>query len=175
MNAEMIGIIIGIFLGLAFCVVIFKTANKDKKVKTEYDERQEAIRGKSYKYGFYTAMIYLAILTVLFIADIPSPFVISIEVFFGICLSSLVVEIHSIWNNAYWGLNNNKGRYYIVLAIITIINLGVGIKAIIEGTLLIGHQVQMINLLCGIMLLIVILTMIIKSKVCTKQDFDEEE
>ena len=50
------GLAFGVMVGLIICVILFKIANSDKKVMTQYDERQEAVRGKAYRYAFYTAM-----------------------------------------------------------------------------------------------------------------------
>ena len=51
------GIAMGIALGLVICFIIFKYANNNHKVRTEYDERQRVIRNKGYKIAFYTALI----------------------------------------------------------------------------------------------------------------------
>ena len=40
MNAKGIGFITGLIVGLILVVILFKYANTDKKIKTEYDERQ---------------------------------------------------------------------------------------------------------------------------------------
>lgn len=175
MNAEVIGVICGIVVGLIICAIFFIATNSNHKMRTDYDERQDAVRGRSYKYGFYTAEIYFAFLTVLYMAEISMPFTLSVQAFFGIFLSVLVVAIHSIWNNAYWGLNNNKKKYFILGAVCTVINLGVGIMHIVDGTILLGTQGPVINLLCGIMLVIVGINVAIKDKFKSEADSDDDE
>lgn len=173
MNAELIGIICGIIVGLLICVVIFRICNQDKKIKSEYDERQLSIRGRSYKYGFYTLLIYMAILVLYFMSDIKIPFVNGVLIFFGMALGIVVVAIHSIWENAYWGINNNRKKYYIIFGLCTLINLSAGIVAIANGTILEGFQGPMLNLICAIMLIILSITLFLKSKL-TKDDTEEE-
>ena len=56
---------IGICIGLIFCVIIFRFANRNKKLKSEYDERQLQIRGRSYMFAFYAVVIYEALMTCL--------------------------------------------------------------------------------------------------------------
>jgi len=175
MNAETTGIIFGVFLGLLLCILIFRICNSNKKIKSEYDERQEAIRGKSYKYGFYTTIIYLGVLTIFYMTDFAIPFTISAVVFFGLILGISVMAIHSIINEAYWGINNNKKKYAIVFIVCAIINLASGISGIIDGTILQGFQGRMISLECGLMLLVVGIAVIIKDKISPKSSDEEEE
>jgi len=172
MNAEFIGIICGATIGLIISVIVLTVCNRNKKVKTEYDERQKAIRGKSYMYGFYTAVIYMAALVLFYMTEIAIPFTIPVVMFFGIFLSISVLAVHSILNGAYWGLNNNKGRYIIVFCACALINLAVGISAMINGSILEGVQGPLINFLCGILCLEIGIAVLIKDHIGSK---DEEE
>ena len=52
MNGKGAGFAVGITVGVILVMVLLKMSNTDKKIKTEYDERQERIRGKAYKYAF---------------------------------------------------------------------------------------------------------------------------
>ena len=65
MNARSAGLAIGLFVGLIICVVIFKYWNKDGKIKTQYDEMQELVRGRAYKYAFWTLVAFEAIMCIL--------------------------------------------------------------------------------------------------------------
>ena len=49
MNAKVsVGMAIGLMVGLVISVILLKVANKDHKVKSQYDERQEMIKGKGW-------------------------------------------------------------------------------------------------------------------------------
>ena len=56
-----VGLSLGIIVGLIICIFVFKFANKDKKILTKYDERQQVARGKAYMYGFWAMMIATAV------------------------------------------------------------------------------------------------------------------
>lgn len=172
MNAEMMGVLFGVFFGLIMCVVIFIACNSNRKIKSEYDERQKAIRGEGYKLGFYTVVIYLAFLTVFFVSDIEIPFVLSVLTFFGIAIGVMASALYSIFHGAYWGLNNNKKSYGILFIIIAIINLAAGIMGIVDGSILLNHQTPMINLICGIMISVIGIAAFVKGG---KKEEDEED
>ena len=117
-----VGIAFGIMVGLVISVILFKFANKDNRIKTQYDERQEAIKGKGYKYSFYTMLTLEVILMLVKISGFIFPveeYLIHMTVILTGCL---VLCIHSIWNGVYWGLNNNHKRYYIIFAVAVILN-----------------------------------------------------
>ena len=52
-----LGFILGVTLitGIIVAMLMFFTS-RDKKLKRKYDERQELIRGKAFKYAFYTVI-----------------------------------------------------------------------------------------------------------------------
>ena len=68
-----VGLALGIMCGLMISVVLLKIANKDHKVKTQYDERQEMVKGKGYKYGFYTMMALEVVFMLLEMSGISLP------------------------------------------------------------------------------------------------------
>lgn len=172
MSARGIGAICGVIIGLILCVVIFKICNKDKKIKSEYDERQETIRGRGYKYSFYTALGWMAFMAVWPLTDIQLLVDDTVLSFSGIMISVSVIAVYSIWNDAYWGINNNKGRYLVVFALATVINLLVGIMSIIHGGMIVDGVVQApaVNLLCGVLFLIIACTIVLKKSVKDKEE-----
>ena len=114
---------IGIMVGLIFCVVIFKFANKDHKIKTEYDERQKALKGRGYMFGFYAMAIWEAVISVLTgVAEISLPLPAYVLHVAGIFVGITVVCIHAVWTGAYWGLNNDKSKYTIIFIALFVIN-----------------------------------------------------
>ena len=58
------GLPVGIMVGLVLVVILLKYINRDKKLKTEYDERQKIARGRSYMFGFYALVISNVIMLV---------------------------------------------------------------------------------------------------------------
>lgn len=113
--------IVGIVAGLVVAVLIFKVANKDGRVKTQYDERQEKIRGRGYMYAFYTMAMYEAVMIVFSSAgDIP---VADYIIYMGGIFVGLIVQVtYCIWNDGYWGINNDRRRYLIVFLVCGLVN-----------------------------------------------------
>ncbi len=53
MNAKVsAGMAMGLMVGLVIAVILLKVANKDHKLKTQYDERQELVKGKAINIAF---------------------------------------------------------------------------------------------------------------------------
>ena len=52
------GVAVGMMVGVIIIVALFKFANTNRAVKTEYDERQLVLRYKGYRVGFYTMLVY---------------------------------------------------------------------------------------------------------------------
>ncbi|MCR5358058.1 MAG: hypothetical protein K6E63_11725 [Lachnospiraceae bacterium] len=123
MNGRGIGFIAGLMVGLVIVVILYKVANTDRKIKSEYDERQEKIRGKAYKIAFYTMLLYQALLIGLSIGEVSLPFEPYIAEFIGIFLSCTVLGGYCIWHDVYWGLNNDHKRYYIIFGVCLFLNL----------------------------------------------------
>ena len=95
MNGSSIGFAMGVIVGLILVVLLFKYANRDGKVKTEYDERQKAVRGKAYRYAFYAVMIYEALVCWLSMG-IELPAEQSVIHFFGIFVGITVQACYCI-------------------------------------------------------------------------------
>jgi len=122
MNASSFGFVIGLIVGLILVVCLFKYANKDGKIRTEYDERQKAVRGKAYKYAFYTDIFVQALLMLIFMSDYNLPVENYALVFTGVIIGCIVLAAYCIWNDVYWGLNNNHKRYHAIFVIALILN-----------------------------------------------------
>ncbi len=117
------GVTFGIITGLVICVILFRFANKDKKIKTQYDERQELIRGRGYKYSFYTMLFLEVVLMMVKMAGISFPVEEYLIHMVVILVGTLVICVHSIWNGVYWGLNNDHRRYYIIFIVAVLLNI----------------------------------------------------
>lgn len=163
------GLSIGIAVGLILCLFIFKFANKDNKLKTEYDERQKALKGRGYMFGFYTMAVFEAVIVALascgFEFGIPE-YALSV---FGIFLGITVVCVHGIWTGAYWGINNDIGRYTAVFVVLFIINV---LPVVMVVTKLgFNEDFPYVNLFCTLMLAAIAVTSWIRNIV----DKAEEE
>ncbi len=132
---KLIGVIIGFAIGLAIVVVIALICNKNRKMKTEYDERQLILRGRGFKMGFYAMVIWAAFNIALAVTGFEIPMEPEILAFSYIVVGVLTDVLFCIFHDAYWGMNNNKARYLILFALIGGLNLAVAIRAHLHGEL----------------------------------------
>lgn len=176
MNAKGMGFIAGLIVGLVLVVIIFRIANTDKKIKSEYDERQLRIRGKAYKYAFYTMLLYHLLMMGLYLGDITIPVDPYVTEFIGIFLGCTVLGAYCVWNDVYWGLNNDHKRYYIAFGVCLLINLIPIAVPLLRGEFVkIGFGgAPTINLLVIIMMAILLIELGIKHLIDKKKG-DEED
>ena len=157
MNARSAGLAIGLFVGLIICVVFFKYWNKGGKLKTQYDEKQEIVRGRAYKYAFWTLVVYEAVMCILSGFSFNLHADMFIMHFSGIIIAALVHASYSVWNDAYMGLNTNSKRFTVCMILIGLVNLLSGIAAIASGSLVIDGVLQapFTNLLCAFIFIVI--------------------
>ncbi len=176
MNKAFIGFPIGLMVGLIICVILFKIANTNKKIKTDYDERQEAIRNRGYKYSFYTMIAAEAVCLCIRAIDFALPFAGYLLDLAAILIGCLVLAIYTIWNDAYWGLNNSRKRYTAIFAVVVILNFFPVIMSLKTGFLATTgiNSIPWMNIMVLIWLGIIGLAAVIKN-IVKKNDTEEEE
>jgi len=175
MSAMSVNYLIGIIVGLVVAVFIIKACNKNNKFKSDYDERQQIKRGKSYCYGMYTAWILLGILMMLDLVEVKIPAEPSVIYFTVVMVSLLVQTVYAILNDAYFGMNNRIKTYCMVFLILTVINGGVGILYAVNGKLIENGLLcfRVLNLEIAVAFVIMAIVLFVKSKM--KSEEVEEE
>ncbi len=164
--------IIGIAIGLIIAVLLIRFFNTDKAVRTKYDERQQIIRGRAYRVGFYTTLIANGVILVA--ATGPSGVgPLGYCVFFIPIMAGLVAQIsYSIFKDAYIGLNTNIHRFAIIMVIIGAFNMAIAVIAAANGELIRDGYFQgpFINLLCGALFIIIGIEFIIKKVMDSREE-----
>ena len=150
------GILIGVILAIILCIF----ANKNHMAKTQYDERQKEVRGKGYQYGFYTIAIFEILMMIFDMSEIQFPFDHYILHFAGVVLGGLVLSGYCIWNDAYWGLNNNRKRFGLMFLVLAALNAIPVVGSLTHGTF---STVPFINLMVLIMMLILGTELLVKN------------
>lgn len=170
------GVVVGMLVGVILIVVLFKFANTNHVVKTEYDERQQVLRYKGYMVGFYAAIIYEVIMLLISIAEIEIPAEAYVIHFGAIMAGAMALAIHSIWNDVYWGLNNNTKRYIAVFVILFLINAAAVVRAVMAGTLVEDGKLAAasVNLLVAAMILVIGIVLLIKQAADKKAQANED-
>ena len=166
---------IGVTVGLLLVVILLKYVNRDKALKTEYDERQKALRGRSYMFGFFGMAIANCIMLFVGIENMDVIRMMGMNAFFIPILIGIVVQFsHSIFNDCYVGLNNNIMRFMVCMSLISVFNLVFGIMAWINGGFIQDGEVYpgLVNLEVGVMFIILAIEMAIKKCIDTKVEED---
>ena len=166
------GLAFGILVGLIIAVVLITVANKNKKFKTEYDERQLKVRGDAYRYAFYTVVIWEAVLFILAFGEFTLPVSAYILHYAGILAGIIVLSGYCIWKDAYWGLNNNRKSYGIILVIAGLLNAFPLFSRLTSPDL---SDFPYINTLTCVMLLVVGIELLLKHMIDRRADKAEDE
>ena len=174
MNATSLGFVVGLMIAAVLIVFIFNYANKDGKVRTEYDERQKSVRGKAYKYAFFAEIFAQALLMMTLMSGIELPIENYALVFIAIIIGCMVLATYCIWNDVYWGLNNDHRRYQIVFAVALVFNILPVFFNALGGTLIENGKIGMplLNIVVIIMMIVVYVELLIK-KVIDKKTAEE--
>lgn len=99
-----------------FKIIMFK---KDKDY-SGYDERQELIRGRAFRYGFLTLAFSLA--AVMLWEECVGALPIEFSLLMMACLmvGCLVVILYDIWKDAYWGIRQASGSNAAIVLMVAV-------------------------------------------------------
>lgn len=155
--------IAGFAVGILLVALAFWVVRRKMKMKPcEYDERQELLRGRGFKYAFFFLMIYEFIAGVMEMED-TFPWCDSVVInSIGICLSLLVFVSYCIWEDAYISLTEKPVKVCIFLGLAATLNGVIGAVNLVSGTLKGEGGLQAINLILAVVLLIVMIELIVK-------------
>ncbi len=166
----------GLMIAAVIVVCILKYANRDGKVRTEYDERQKAVRGKAYRYAFYTEIISQVVIMWILMMGIELPVEEYALIFIGVILGCIVLCAYCIWHDVYWGMNNDHRRFYIIFVVATILNAFPVVAGALRGTLIENGKIGMplLNIAVLVMMAAVFIELFIKSMMDKKAEKTED-
>ncbi|MBP2057567.1 putative membrane protein [Lactobacillus colini] len=95
--------IVGIFMIIIGFMVVMILIKK----KGNFDERQEIIRGRGYKYGFITTDLLALAILYINITSYKISTVIAISL--SIIIGAVVTSIYDIFNHAYFRVSDKRG------------------------------------------------------------------
>ena len=140
-------------IGCGMIVVGLVWANKKKQGKScEFDERQELERGRGFKYGFFTILLYNLLYGATVIDGESTwcdPFV---GYFIGACLGLAVFGVYCIWKEAYASLSQTPIAMYSILGFSALTQITIGLINIEEGRIIVDGKltVRSANLFLGV-------------------------
>lgn len=160
-------------LGFIFGVVIFSAIliipmlvgiTKDRKLKRKYDERQELIRGRGFKYAFYSVIVLIMLYATALIGFEKLPIDPSAVMYIIVIMGVGVYAWYSILNDGYFALNEKIPQTVIAFTIIAIANLMIGINTLLDGDMIVDGIITFncLNLVCAIFMLVTVLVILIK-------------
>lgn len=159
-----LGIIYGLAIGIIIAGIILTITKKDDSTKCKYDERQEIVRGRGYKYGFFTTMVCNVLMLVLNEMDVKLFQEMSIAMFVSVLAGVGVFASYCIWNDSYFALNENFRSVMVMFIVVAFINLSTGISNVVNGTAIQngGFTFESMNLFCGILFVLIFAVLLAK-------------
>ncbi|MBE5883791.1 MAG: hypothetical protein E7291_05195 [Lachnospiraceae bacterium] len=163
-NGWQAGIVFGVILGILIVVIMLAATKKGERVKCDYDERQEIVKGKGFQYGFFTVIICNAILIFLSVLKVTFLREMEAALFISVVLGVAVYVSYCIWNDGYFALNENRKSLIIIFATIGILNIAIGIRNIINGSFIRNGSLtfESINFFCGLLMLEILIVILLK-------------
>lgn len=163
-HALKVGIIIGAIIGLLVAIIVLASSKTDDSVKSQFDERQEAVRGRGFKYGFFTMILCDIIITMLKLLEVSLLQELEVAMVLSIMIGVMVFASYCIWNDGYFALNENRKQLMIFLVIIGVINLLLGVVNVVEKVAIIDGRLtfRSINLFCGLLFVVIFMVMFLK-------------
>ena len=176
-TSYVLGMILGVVIALAVLLILWKA--KGTSLKGKYDERQELVRGRGYKYAFFTIVILVflyMIVDMLGITDMM-PFTHSSLAIAILFIGVMVYAVYCIRNDAYFGIGQNRRTYCILLGFIIVLNLLSAVMNLRDepfegGKLALGPCMQ---ILCVITFGVVLISLLIKGREDGAEDDDDED
>ncbi len=153
-----------LMLVIGYSVMILKGDD----MKQNYDERQVLIRGRAYEYAFCTMIVTNSLSGLLGMGGVELPVSGFELLLISVMLGVLIYALYSIWNEGYFALNMRKKSMVVILILVGLMNMIIGIMALLQNGM---TDIRYLNFLCGIMLLVICVTMLVK-KYC--KDREEE-
>ena len=143
-TAYIAGIVCGVLVVALVCWLVLHINKKTGVEKKEYDERQQAIRDKGFRFAYLSLIGYMAVFAFLYSLDIIRGEM-SGWLLIGVILSLLVHIVYSIYMDAYFRVSDSPKSYIILFAVLGAINILLeqyaSLRMIIYALLLIGMMV----------------------------------
>lgn len=162
-----IAVFCGLIASILFTIIFISLTRADKNVKCKYDERQELVRGKGFKYGFFSMLICNVLFTCMELAEMPLFAEFEVLILISSIMGIIVWVVYCIWNEGYFALNENKKKLMILFAVISVVNFIVSGVWIFRGMVIQNGKLTYYstNLFCGLLFIIIYLTMLLK-RIC---------
>ena len=156
-----IGFIVGLLVVAVVCMAAGKIIRKRGGNPGEYDERQQAVRGKAFTIAYAVLIIYLAIWMLLNSLGV-SFFQNGNSVLLGIIVSITVFVAYSIFNDAYFRTSERPAVWLAIIGVVGLINIIIGVGRLTLQAAIEERLFENPNLMVGAMLAVVVVCLLLK-------------
>jgi len=169
--ARAYGIVFGVIIGTLISVVLLMSINKNRSLRTEYDEMQKKARGEAYMYGFFTVLV-LEVLLGLAETFGPLPMEPLVSRFLVIITGVGVQAVYSIWHNAYIGLNTQTNKFFVMMAVVAAVNLLVAVLAWVNHSMVVNGilQTPFANFMCFVLFAVLAVVGLVKKNMEEREE-----
>ena len=167
--AYIAGVVVGILVVAVAMYFFGRHAHTDGARKPKFDERQELIRGRGYKYAFFCLLAYLVVYGAagyLVMEPVAGAFL-------GIMVGVAVYAGYTIWNDAYFAMNEKRRMYIGLFAVITVINAVAGISNCVQGRVIQDGRLSgggSVNLMCAVLFLVIMVMLLVKEIAARREE-----
>jgi hypothetical protein len=161
--------LLGLSVGLVAVIVIYAVIamiQKKRGVEAKYDERQEYVRGKAYRHGFLTLLIYCVAVGLVDLYNGPGWCDVYTAMMLGMFTAVTVFAVECILTDAYFVVGQRPAGWLILTGAIAALNLTMFALDLNEGKRLVENGAlthNIINLACGLAFLVIFAAMLFKT------------
>ncbi|MEE0061443.1 MAG: hypothetical protein UE295_11505 [Acutalibacteraceae bacterium] len=172
MNDYLLPILIIVFI-FALVLIVSKLA---KNKSCNFDERQELIRGRAFKYAFFSILIYVAgygVISALFEKDFMTT---PAALYAGIYIALVIFAVYNIWNESFFALKQTPIPFIVLFSITTICSGYGGISSIKDGSIIENGLLtfDFMSLVASIAFAVIVITILIRLIINKKSEQEGE-
>lgn len=170
------GFVVGLLCVAAGCLLLRAVRKKKGEEACQFDERQEAARGKAFKAGFFTLMGYEIIVGLAALLMETELFADSFaHAIVGITIAITVFATKCILNDAYYALNENRKWSVILFAVVAVMNGTSGISTLCNGKDELIANGKLTHMVSSLAVTVMCVVLVIVTLIKNKQDRQEAE
>jgi hypothetical protein len=175
MDERTLGMLAGIFTGLAAVAIYYTIQRRRGRGKDEYDERQLALRGRAFQCAFFLLIFYLFVNSVV-CASVGEWAENGVDALLGVFLSIGVFIINCIRTDAYLALRQKVQYYQRIFALVVAVDAFSGYMNIKDEGILTNGLVNINALIpaCGVVFFAALIALTVHSHRTAEDDGDEE-
>ncbi len=163
-------------LAFSILAVAFIISRLLKNQAQNFDERQEMIRGKAYKYTVKVMIIYSGLYVCCSQLMEKEFLITSVALILGMFIGLVAFAVYSIWNEAFFSLDRTPKLSIFVLIAIVLLNSEDAISTITNGNLIENGTLTLesVTLMCAIAFVVILSTLLIKIAINKKAEQEGE-